>query len=84
MFTLEYAKNPFYLTQDQSCIHITVKWFEFGEEMPFGAMVTDPEAHGRDLYNRIISGEFGDIGPYVPPVKTPAENQPQTEGAQTL
>ena len=80
MFTLEYAKNPFYQTQDQSCIQITVKWAEFNEEMPFGAMATDVEAHGIDLYNRIIAGEFGEIGPYVPPEPT----QPQTQGSQTL
>ena len=78
MLTLEYAKNPFYQTQDKSCIHITVKWAEFNEEMPFGAMATDPEAHGRDLYNRIMAGEFGEIGAYVHPI------QPQTKGSQTL
>lgn len=80
MFTLEYAKNPFYGSQDHSCICITVKWAEFNEEFPFGAMANDVEAHGRDLYNRIIAGEFGEIGPYVPPYNT----QPQTTGSQTL
>lgn len=78
MFTLEYAKDAFYQTEDHSCIHVTVKWAEFNEEMPFGAMANDVEAHGRDLYNRLIAGEFGAIGSYVPPV------QPQSQGTQTL
>ena len=84
MLTLGYAKDPFYQTQDHSCIHITVKWVEFNEEMPFGAMATDVEAHGRDLHARALAGEFGAIGPYVAPVVTPAPNQPQTQGAQTI
>jgi hypothetical protein len=82
MFTFQYAKNPFYQTEDHSCIHITVKWAEFNEEHPFGAMATDVEAHGRDLYTRAIAGEFGEIGAYVPPTSAP--NQPQTQGSQTL
>jgi hypothetical protein len=86
MFTLEYAKNPSYQTKDHSCIEITVKWEEFNEEMPFGAMANDIEQHGRDLYNRIIAGEFGEIAPYVPSIYT-AENipeQPTTTGSQDL
>jgi hypothetical protein len=82
MFTLEYAKYPFYQTKDHSCICITVKWAEFNEEMPFGATATDVEAHGRDLYNKIIAGEFGEIGVYTPPASAP--NQPNTQGTQTL
>ena len=78
MFTLEYAKDPFFQTEDQQCIQLTVKWAEFNEEMPFGAMPTDVEAHGRDLYARAIAGEFGVIAPYVAPA------QPVVSGAQTL
>jgi hypothetical protein len=81
MFTLEYAKDPFFQTADQQCIHLTVKWVELAEEMPFGAMATDVEAHGRDLYNRIIAGEFGEIAPYIAP---PEPTQPQTTGSQDL
>jgi hypothetical protein len=81
MFTLQYAKNPFFQTEDHSCIHVTVKWLEFAEEMPFGAMANDVEAHGRDLYNRTIAGEFGQIAPYVPPSES---TQPNTTGSQTL
>jgi len=83
MFTLEYAKDPFFQTADQQCIHITVKWLEFAEEMPFGAMANDVEEHGRLLYARVIAGEFGPIAPYVAtPVS--ANNQPATTGSQDL
>jgi hypothetical protein len=81
MFTLEYAKDPFFQTADQQCIHITVKWVEFAEEMPFGAMANDVEEHGRLLYARVIAGEFGQIAPYVPPLEP---TQPITMGSQDL
>lgn len=38
--------------------------------IPFMASPDDCEAHGRELYARAIAGEFGDIAPYVAPVKT--------------
>lgn len=81
MFTLEYAKNPFYNSEDGQQIHLTVKFEEIGEELPFNATSFDPMPHGRDLYVRAAAGEFGPIAPYVAP-----ENQPQAvvEGAQTL
>jgi len=48
--------------------------------MPFGAMATDVEEHGRLLYARVIAGEFGQIAPYVAPTTT----QPATTGSQNL
>ena len=81
MFTLEYAKDPIYNSEDGQQIHLTVKFEEFGEELPFNATSFDPMPHGVDLYNRAKAGEFGPIAPYVAP-----ETQPQAvvEGAQTL
>lgn len=35
--------------------------------VPFTASDEDPEAHGRAIFAAIISGEFGQIAPYVPP-----------------
>lgn len=68
MFTLEYAKNPAWQGENQ--IFLTVKFAEFNEELPFLATSFDPEPHGVDLYNRAVSGEFGEVAPYVPPVQT--------------
>ena len=81
MFTLEYAKNPIYGSEDGSCIVLTVKWEEFNQEMPFGATSYDPMPHGVDLHNRAKAGEFGEIAPF--PVQE-MQAQPQTTGSQTL
>jgi len=67
MFTLEYAKNPKYLTTEGNIIQLIVKWEEFNEEMPFGATSYDSEEHGRDLYVRAKAGEFGEIASYEEP-----------------
>lgn len=83
MFTLEYAKDPFYNSDDGQQIHLTVKFAEFNEELPFNATSFDGEAHGRDLYARAKAGEFGEVQKYAPP-KQPAENQPNADGLQTL
>lgn len=78
MLTLEYAKNPVYENSDGTSIYVDVKWAEFNEEHPFSATSKDVEPHGIDLYNRVKSGEFGAIAPYVPPV------QPESQGTQTI
>lgn len=67
MLTLEYAKNPYYVSGDGQAIHLTVKWKEFSEEHPFSATQYDSEPHGVELYNRAKAGEFGKISDYVAP-----------------
>ena len=81
MFTLKYAKDPIWNSEDGQQIYLTVKWEEFNEEHPFTATSFDPMPHGVDLYNRAKAGEFGEIAPYVPPV---TQSQPNTTGSQTL
>mgnify|MGYP001301195200 CR=1 FL=1 len=39
--------------------------------IPFTASPDDPEQHGRELYARIIAGEFGEIAPHVEPEPVP-------------
>ncbi|KHL70592.1 hypothetical protein SF06_06760 [Pseudomonas flexibilis] len=39
--------------------------------IPFTASPDDPEKHGRELYERIVAGDFGDIAPYVEPEHVP-------------
>lgn len=34
--------------------------------IPFTASPNDPEAHGREIYGRILAGEFGEVAPYTP------------------
>lgn len=81
MFTLEYAKNPQYNSEDQQQIFLEVKFEEFNEELPFNATSFDTEEHGRDLYRRAKAGEFGEVKAYVPP---PPREQPKTSGVQIL
>jgi len=35
--------------------------------LPFSASKNDPEAHGQQLYEELISGQWGEIAAYVPP-----------------
>jgi hypothetical protein len=77
MFTLQYAKDPVWNSDDGQQIHLTVKFAEFAEDLPFNATSFDVEPHGRDLYNRAKAGEFGAIAPYV---ALPELVQPITTG----
>lgn len=63
MLTIEYAKDPKYTTTGTQFIHLTVKFAEFDSELPFIAAPNDVEAHGVELYNRAIAGEFGTVSP---------------------
>jgi hypothetical protein len=67
MFTLKYAKDPIWNSDDGQQIHLTVRFEEINEDLPFNATSFDPEPHGVDLYNRAKAGEFGEIAPYVAP-----------------
>lgn len=78
MITIQYAKNPVYADEQETVIQLTVKFYEFAEEMPFGATSWDPEPYGVELYNNAVAGMYGPIAPYVPPP------QPVTTGTQEL
>jgi hypothetical protein len=67
MFTLEYAKDPIYSSEDGQSICLKVKFYEFSEEMMFSATPFDAMPHGIEIYNRALSGEFGVIAPFVSP-----------------
>ena len=67
MFTLVYAKDPIWNDDTGNSIHLTVRFEEINEDLPFAATSYDSEPHGVDLYNRAKAGEFGEIQPYVPP-----------------
>jgi len=82
MFTLQYAKNPIWNSDDGQHILLTVKWEEFNEEMPFSATSYDPEPWGVDLYNRAVAGEFGEISPYVAPIQPVINFEPTPTNAE--
>lgn len=63
-----YAKNPAWSTSEHVGVNLDVLFEELGFEVNFHATPFDNLAHGVDLYNRAISGEFGVIAEYVEPV----------------
>jgi hypothetical protein len=46
-------------------------------EVPFTAAPNDSEAHGREIYQRIVAGEFGEIAPFEPRPLPPSLPTPQ-------
>lgn len=76
MFTLEYANNPVWNNADGTAIMLTVKWEEFKEELPFGATSYDVEPWGVNLFNRAVAGEFGEVAPYVAPIRPVIDFEP--------
>ena len=80
MFTLIYAKDPIYNSEDNQQVLLTVRFQEINEDLPFNATSFDSEPHGVDLSNRAIAGEFGEILPY--PMPKISETQPNTIGTQ--
>ncbi len=61
---LLYAKNPRWANRGQSRIDLQVRFEEIAEELPFTAEPNDVEAHGRDIYARAVSGEFGEVAQF--------------------
>jgi hypothetical protein len=57
--------NCKYVTENQSMIGCQVTFEKLGS-VYFVASSTDSEAHGREIYNRARSGEFGEIASFVP------------------
>jgi hypothetical protein len=80
MFTLKYAKDPIWNSDDGQQIHLTVRFEEINEDLPFNATSFDSEPHGVNLYNRAKAGEFGEIAPYV---ALQTLTQPQTTETQS-
>ena len=66
------ARNPQWGNAEHTLIEVEAKFRHYPEEwgyLPFNADPNDDEAHGVDLYNRCVAGEFGEIAEYVAPVE---------------
>jgi len=86
MFTIENIRNPVFSNTEGTAIECLIKFEEFSEEHPFNATSFDVMEHGRQAYQRIMAGEFGEIGEFVEylPIPVSANNQPATTGSQDL
>jgi hypothetical protein len=87
MFTVEYVKNLQWCDAEHTFFECVVKYAEFNEEMPSGINAIDTYAHIQEIWAKANAGEYGVIAEYVPPpppIAKPDEEQPNTEGTQTL
>ena len=64
------AHTPQYTADGSIILQAAFPWLD--ADVPFAASPNDPEAHGRELYQRAIAGEFGPIAEYVAPPPAPA------------
>jgi hypothetical protein len=69
------VKNPKWFNAEQSLIECEVDFVDLVEEyVPFTASPNDIAEHGRNIYQRLVNGDFGSIAPYeLPPEKTETE-----------
>ena len=67
--TLIDARNPEWANSEKTRIEVQAKWQHLESEgyLQFAADPNDTEAHGVDLYNRCVAGEFGTVADYVAP-----------------
>lgn len=60
--------NATWADEEQTMIDCNITISQFGDEvLPFTASKNDVELHGRQIFDLIVSGEYGDIAEYVPP-----------------
>jgi hypothetical protein len=58
-------KNPQWADAEQTIINCEITTSQFGDEvLPFTASANDVEAHGRKIFEDLISGKYGEIEPF--------------------
>lgn len=77
MMTYTEVTNLQYSDEEHTIVNCTVKFDRFDQPVPFTASPDDVEEHGREIFARAQSGEFGAIAEYVPPPPPP---DPPPEG----
>lgn len=63
------VKNPVFSAENKSTIDLTCNIKGVGNNLLFTASADDCEAHGRQLYQKAVNGDYGDIGEYIAPVE---------------
>jgi len=64
-FDIISVREPVWADAKHSAINCWLRTSAHSTELPFTASPSDMEAHGRDVFRRCMSGEFGEIQPYV-------------------
>lgn len=57
------VRNPQWANEDGTAINCLVRTNTLHQEVPFTATPYDSEAHGREIFDRCLTREFGDIAP---------------------
>lgn len=70
--TVKSCTNPIWADEAKTEITCTVQFNELPSPLPFNAMASDPEPHGKKLFADLVAGKYGPIGAYVPPPAPPA------------
>lgn len=65
MIHLEKITNPVFNDEHGLSINIICDIDGIGNDIPFTAMKNDCEEHGRVLYERALSGDYGSISKFV-------------------
>ena len=63
------VRNPQWAREDGNAINCWVRTNTIVEEVPFTASKYDSEPHGREVYERCMAGEFGEIAPMEPEIE---------------
>jgi hypothetical protein len=65
---MEYSTvtSPRWVNAAQTVIECVVTFAQHGEA-PFAACAADTTAHGREIFERLVAGDFGPIQGYTPP-----------------
>ena len=59
--------NPQWANTQQTLIDCIVLFDHIDQAVIFTANPDEPEQYGREIFTRCVSGEFGEILPYIPP-----------------
>ncbi|MCA0963653.1 hypothetical protein [Salipiger bermudensis] len=64
-FDIISVQEPTWADVEHSAINCRLRTTAYSKELPFTARPSDTEAHGREVFRRCVSGEFGEIQPYA-------------------
>lgn len=84
MTTITLVSNPVWgdALHTQILCQVTTK--EAGGPYPFNAMATDPEEHGRELWEDLTGGKYGVIAAYVAPPAPAPKPAPSKPGPNVI
>lgn len=69
------APAPQWMNASHTCIDLVLHVSGIGD-VPFTASILDPEAFGREIFERATRGEFGPIAEFVPPLADAGSQEP--------